>query len=50
MMEKTVIVVWRGLVQDVYSSTETDVTVIDLDTEEGQQELDETELPEFKAW
>lgn len=50
MMEKTVIVIWRGLVQDVYSSSDTEVTVIDLDTEEGQQELNETEMPEFKAW
>ena len=49
-MTRIVIVVEQGLVQDVYSSTETEVTVIDLDTEEGQQELDETEMPEFKAW
>ena len=50
MMEKTVIVVWRGLVQDVYSSSETEVTVIDLDTEEGQQEYDETAMPKHKVW
>ena len=50
-MAKVVVVVWRGLVQDVYSSdADTDVEVIDLDTEEGQQKQDETEMPEHKVW
>ena len=49
MMEKTLIVIWCGLVQDVYSS-DTEVTVIDLDTEEGQQEYDETAMPEHKVY
>ena len=49
MMEKTLIVIWRGLVQDVYSS-DTEVTVIGLDTEEGQQEYDETAMPEHKVY
>ena len=49
-MEKTVIVIWRGLVQDVYSSSDMEVTVIDLDTEEGQQEYAETAMPEHKVY
>ena len=48
-MEKTLIVIWRGLVQDVYSS-DTEVTGSDLDTEEGQQEYDETAMPEHKVY
>jgi len=37
-MEKVVIYVKGGMVQDVFASSEdTDVTVVDLDTEEGEE-------------
>jgi len=37
-MEKVVIYVKGGMVQDVLASSEdTDVTVVDLDTEEGEE-------------
>ena len=50
-MARIVIVVEGGLVQEVFSSEkDTDVTVIDLDTEEGQAAEPETERPEFKVW
>lgn len=50
-MAKIVIVVEGGLVQEVFSSEkDSDVTVIDLDTEEGQAVEPETEMPEFKVW
>lgn len=50
-MARIVIVVEGGLVQEVFSSEkDTDVTVIDLDTEEGQAAEPETEMPEFKVW
>ena len=45
------IVAEGGLVQEVFSSEkDTDVIVIDLDTEEGQAAEPETEMPEFKVW
>ena len=47
-MAKIVIVVEGGLVQEVFSSEkDTEVELIDLDTEEGQAA---TEMPEFKVW
>ena len=50
-MARIVIVVEGGLVQEVFSSEkDTDVTVIDLDTEEGQAAEPETEMPKFKVW
>lgn len=50
-MARIMIVVEDGLVQEVFSSEkDTDVTVIDLDTEEGQAAEPETEMPEFKVW
>ena len=50
-MAKIVIVVEGGLVQEVFSSEkDTEVELIDLDTEERQAAAPETEMPEFKVW
>lgn len=50
-MARIVIMVEGGLVQEVFSSEkDTDVTVIDLGTEEEQAAEPETEMPEFKVW
>ena len=50
-MAKIMIVVEGGLVQEVFSSEkDTEVELIDLDTEEGQVAAPETEMPEFKVW
>ena len=50
-MAKIVLVVEGGLVQEVFSSEkDTEVELIDLDTEEGQAAAPETEMPEFKVW
>ena len=45
------IVVEQGLVQEVFSNEkDTEVELIDLDTDEGQAAEPETEMPEFKVW
>ena len=50
-MAKIVIVVEGGLVQEVFSSEkDTEVELIDLDTEEVQAAAPETKMPEFKVW
>ena len=50
-MAEIVVVVKGGMVQDVYS-TENDirVTVMDLDTEEGQELSSEIKLPEHQIY
>lgn len=50
-MARIVIVVQQGLVQEVFSTeADTNVELIDLDTEEGQAAAPETVMPEFKVW
>ncbi|HRU98629.1 MAG TPA: hypothetical protein P5092_14495 [Ruminococcus sp.] len=50
-MARIVIVVEGGLVQEIFSTEkDTDVELLDLDTEEGQQKQDEIEIPEHKVW
>lgn len=50
-MAEVVIVVKGGMVQDVYSTDEdVDVTVLDLDTEEGMALEPELILPEHQVY
>ena len=50
-MAEVVIVVKGGMVQDVYSTEEdVDVTVLDLDTEEGIELESELVLPEHQVY
>ena len=50
-MEKVLIVVKGGMVQNVYgSSKDIDVEVLALDTEEGMDAEETTEYPEFVIW
>ena len=50
-MARIVIVVEGGLVQEVFSTEkDTEVELIDLDTEEGQAKVPVTKMPEFKVW
>ncbi len=50
-MASIVIVIDGGMLQEVFSTeADTDVELIDLDTEEGQEKLTETEMPEYKVW
>ena len=50
-MTRIVIVVEHGLVQEVFSTEkDTEVELIDLDTEEGRAAESKTEMPEFKVW
>ena len=50
-MARIVIVVQQGLVQEVFSTEkDTEVELIDLDTEEGKAAMPETEMPEHKVW
>jgi len=50
-MARIVIVVEGGLVQEVFSTEkDTDVEVLDLDTEEGQAAKTEIKMPEHKVW
>lgn len=50
-MAQVVIVVKSGMVQDVYSTDEdVDVTVLDLDTEEGMALEPELILPEHQVY
>ena len=50
-MAEIVIVVKGGMVQDVYSTEkDIDVTVMDLDTEEGLALEDELELPQHQIY
>ena len=50
-MARIVIVVEGGLVQEVFSSEkDTEVELIDLDTEEGQAAEADIKMPEHKVW
>ena len=50
-MEKVLIVVKGGMIQDVYgSSKNVNVEVLDLDTEEGMDAEETTKYPEFVIW